>query len=102
MTGLEQLRDVLAAHGQAPEAMPLLNAAIDLARTRGEEAVLRALVDMAAQASCLSSHDARCAVMEGMADGGAMIAQADQAIRAGRAVRLTPVPDWAAAAAGRA
>ncbi|KPF84481.1 hypothetical protein IP70_15755 [alpha proteobacterium AAP38] len=102
MTGLEQLRDVMVAHGQSPDVMPLLNAAIDLARTRGEEAVLRALVDMAAQASCLSSPDARCEVMEGMADGGVMIAQADQAIRAGRAVRLTPVPDWAAAAAGRA
>ncbi|MBP7336889.1 hypothetical protein [Niveispirillum sp.] len=101
MTGLERLRAVLAQHGQA-QGVGLLDAAIALSGQVGELTVLRALVDMAGYAATLSSHEARCVVMEAMADGGVMIATAEQAIRAGQTVSLTPVPDWAGRAAGRA
>uniref|UniRef100_UPI001B711FBC hypothetical protein n=1 Tax=Niveispirillum sp. TaxID=1917217 RepID=UPI001B711FBC len=77
MTGLEQLRAVLVQHGQE-RGLGLLDAAIALSGQMGELVVLRALVDMAAQAATLSSHEARCVVMEGMADGGVMIATAEQ------------------------
>lgn len=83
MTGLERLRGVMAGRvGEAP--------------------VLRAMVDIAASAACLSGEEARCGVMEAMADGGSMIATAHQAIRDGHEVALKPAPLYGCRPAGRA